>query len=684
MDDSTRLALARAVKDHQRGDTTAAESAYRALYAQRAHPEIAHLLAIALHQQRRFEESLPWFERARAGSSLAFHLNYAGALLAVGRGREAEAESRLALALAPGHAGARLNLALALAAQQRFEAAAADFVALSAVPEVAAAARRGLVRCLLGAGQLQPARAALDAGGKSDDPETSLLRGEVELGSGCLDAAQAALDVAAAAEITRDRAWLLQARLAHQRCDSSTALRLLDRALAGDDQHRAALLQSVPLLLERSEIASCLTRLQGWLAAHPLDVGTHSLYLRCAQFAPEFEAARLLQAHRHWAELHAAPAEFVAPRRRGAGEPLRIGWLSPAFRNGPVQTFLRATLHQLGQQGLSYNVLYNCSPRHEASATPLRAAGQRWEDVADLDDTALVQRVRADGIDVLVDLAGHARDGRLTALARRVAPVQVTWMDSFGTTGIDAMDFVLTDPVSSPPGSESGFVERLLHLPRCRFCYEPQAPAQRPDPAARRLISLNHFAKINDAVLAVWAEILRALPEWTLYLQSQGGDDRAVVERLRNRFAQHGVDPLRIECSGYTPVAQALAAYRHAAIALDPFPYSGGVTSFDALWMGLPLVTWPQDTLISRQGASTLRALDQGDWIARDAKDYVAIVCGLAADPAARQRWSTIAATRVAERLGDPHQFAADLCAVLNRAWSLRAGEGFAAVSTRG
>ena len=148
MDDSTRLALARAVKDQQRGDATAAESAYRALYAQAAHPEIAHLLAIALHQQRRFEESLPWFERARAGASLAFHVNYAAALLALNRGREAEAESRLALALAPGHAGARLNLALALAAQQRFGAAAGDFIALSAVPETAAAARRGLVAAL--------------------------------------------------------------------------------------------------------------------------------------------------------------------------------------------------------------------------------------------------------------------------------------------------------------------------------------------------------------------------------------------------------------------------------------------------------------------------------------------------------------------------------------------------------
>jgi tetratricopeptide (TPR) repeat protein len=394
MDESTRLAFARALAVHKRGDAAAAEDAYRALYSQGAHPEIAHMLAVALHQQQRSEEAMSWFERASASSSAAFHVNYASALLAVGRSREAETEARLALAAAPEHTGARLNMALALEAQERFEAAAADFAALSTVPEVAVAARRGYVRCMLHSGQLQRARDAIGAAGETDDPETALLRGEVELDSGRLDAAEAVLDAAAASELTRGRAWLLQARLARQRCNSNMALKLLDRALAVDDQHRAATLQSARLLLERGEIVPCLDRLQSWLAAHPRDAEVHSLYLRCVHYAPEFDAARLLAAHRHWAELHAMPAELVAPRVRTEAEPLRIGWLSPAFRNGPVQTFFLATLRELGQRGLSYNVLYNCNPRYESSSAALRAAGQRWEDVADLDDPTLVQRIR--------------------------------------------------------------------------------------------------------------------------------------------------------------------------------------------------------------------------------------------------------------------------------------------------
>ena len=681
MNESTRLAFARALAIHKHGDAAAAEASYRSLYLQAPHPRIAHMLALALHQQRRTDEALAWFERARARPSAAFHVNYASALLAVGHGGEAEAESRLALAAAPGHAGARLNLAMALETQQRFDAAAAEFGALEEVPEVAASARRGRIRCLLHYGRVQEARDAMAALAASDDPETSLLRGELELDSGDPIGAQAALEIAAGSAPTRVRALELQARLARQRGDSEAALELLAQAAALDHENRAATVQAASLLLERGEADRCVARLQGWLATHPRDAGVHSMYLRCAHYLPQLGAAELRDAHRRWAELHASPAERVAPRERAPGEPLRIGWLSPAFRNGPVQTFLVGTLRELGRRKLSSNVLYSSNPRLEPSSAILRAVGDRWEDVGALDDAALARRIREDGIDVLVDLAGHARNGRPDVLARRAAPVQVTWLDSLGTTGIDAVDFVLTDAVSSPPGSESEFVERLLRLPGGRLCYTPPVPAARPGVDAKRLVSLNHFAKLNDDVIAVWADILCSLPGWTLQLKARGGGDAAAVERIRNRFSQRGVDRARIESSGYASLPEALGAYRDAAIALDPFPFSGGANSCDALWMGLPLVTWPRDTLISRQGASLLDALDRRDWIARDAADYVAIVRKLAADIAERRRWSEIAAAQVAERLCDASRFATGLIATLEQAWKLRASDGFPAVS---
>src|SRR5215468_6603241 len=178
MDEATRAAFARALAAHRGGDAVAAEASYRSLYSQTPHPRIAHMLALALHQQQRTDEALPWFERARARPSAAFHVNYASALLAVGQGGEAESQSRLALAAAPGHPGARLNLAMALEAQQRFDEAIDEYRALESLPEVAAASQRGRIRCLLYRGRTNEASEALGPAGAIDDAETALLRGE--------------------------------------------------------------------------------------------------------------------------------------------------------------------------------------------------------------------------------------------------------------------------------------------------------------------------------------------------------------------------------------------------------------------------------------------------------------------------------------------------------------------------
>ena len=682
MDEAIRPEFARALEAHKAGDVAAAEAVYRDLYARAPHPKIAHMLALALYQRQRLDEALEWFERALASSAgTSLHVNYASALLAAGRAGEAEAQTRLALTRAPAHEGARLNLALALEAQQRFGAAAAAFEPLTSLPAVAAVARRGLARAFMHQGRLDEACEALAAADRPDDPETALVRAELALEKGQVAEARAALNLAVEANSTRVRAWVLQARLCAERGDGDGALTLLERAFAAEPQNRAALLQSTPLWLQRGEVGRCLERLQAWVRAHPNDADADSMYVRCAQYSSDFDAASLLRTHRAWAARHAVAPQFVAPRRRTPGDKLRIGWLSPAFRNGPVLTFFLATLRELEQRGLAENILYDCNPRREPSSAAFRAICPRWAEVAESADAALADRIRADAVDVLVDLAGHARGGRLAALAQRAAPVQATWLDSLGTTGIAAMDFILTDRVSTPPASERDFTESLLYLPRGRLCYEPPVPAQRPDLASRRLISLNHFAKLNDSVVAVWAQILRALPGWALCLKSRGGDDPGVVAALHSRFARHGIEPLRVECSGYASVPHALAAYRDAAIALDPFPFGGGANSCDALWLGLPLVTLPGDTLVSRQGASLLDALDRKGWIARDTQDYVAIAHALAADDVVRARWSEIAAARVRERLGDARAFAVDLIAAFEEAWRLRADDGFPAVS---
>ena len=179
--------------------------------------------------------------------------------------------------------------------------------------------------------------------------------------------------------------------------------------------------------------------------------------------------------------------------------------------------------------------------------------------------------------------------------------------------------------------------------------------------ASQRLVSLNRFSKIGDSVVAVWSEILRALPAWTLMLKASGGDDRDLPTLFRTRFAAPGIAPERVEVEGSGTYAMAMHTYQNAAIALDPFPFTGCATTCDALWMGLPVITWPHETIASRQSASLLEAAGKPEWIAADADDYVAIAVRLALDDAARRDWRAQARQRLRPALCDARRLAQEL-----------------------
>ncbi len=182
---------------------------------------------------------------------------------------------------------------------------------------------------------------------------------------------------------------------------------------------------------------------------------------------------------------------------------------------------------------------------------------------------------------------------------------------------------------------------------------------------SKRLVSLNRFGKLNDSVLAAWAAILRELPEWNLLLKGQGGHDTGVADVLRTRFQSHGIAGERIEIAGAGPYAEAMETYQDAAVALDPFPFSGCSTSCDALWMGLPVITWPRDTMASRQTAALLQSAGRAEWIANDAADYVARAVKIAHDEATRREWRMTSRDIVRPAFCDPQRFAQELLGAL-------------------
>lgn len=671
-------AASAAIAAHQRGDLARAEALYRELLERNGRlPDIEHMLGLLLHQLGRSSESLAWFERAAAKPSPLLWSNHAAALLALGRGEDAERLARQVVTAQPGPGGGWLNLGLALELQRRYlDAGVALTSAVERLPAPAAAARRALARCLLRsgrAGEVLPCLAPLDP----SDAAAVLLRAEAHLAQG--DAAEAVRLLHAApspgGHESAQRYFLL-AEAARLQRDSARALALLERATTQDPEHREAQLRSALMQLHRGDVEPALRRFEAWLARHPDDKDAADAYLSGCHYSPRFDAAALHEAHRAHAPRPPVAVSPTLTRKTvaSAARRLRIGWLSPRFCHSPVATFFLEPFRRMRERGTFDHVLYSEGRIAAEESRPFRDVAPTWRETADLGDAPLAERISADGIDILVDLAGRSPRNRLPLFARRVAPVQVTWLEYFSTTGVDAMDFLIADPWLCPPGSDHAYSEQVLRLPYGRLCYTPPLPAPPRRRGGNRLVSLNRFSKLNDAVVALWSQVLAALPDWSLHLKGEGGDDPDVTQALRQRFSAHGIAPDRLEFSGYSDIASAMEAYADAAIALDPFPFSGCITTYDALWAGLPIVTLPGDTFASRQTGALLEALGRPDWIARTAEDYVRIVCELAASPQARAAWEREAPARVQRTLCDVATFVPQFEDALLEAWRRRMG----------
>lgn len=318
---------------------------------------------------------------------------------------------------------------------------------------------------------------------------------------------------------------------------------------------------------------------------------------------------------------------------------LRVGYVSADICQHTAGLFALPVLRAHAAAGMEAFV-YSAGAVRDWVTDAVRAA-TRFRDVARLDDAALAARIRRDRLHVLVDLSGHTAGSRLAVFAHRPAPVQVSWLGYFATTGLGCMDAVLLDDWHAPPGTEAQFVEPFLRLPPGRLCYQPVpfAPAEVAPPPCLAggcvtFGSFNNTAKLNPAVMALWARVLAAVPGSRLMLKWRTFNDSALRQKTQADFAAHGIAPNRVLLSGPSFHVDLLRDYAGIDIALDPFPFTGGLTSCEALWMGVPLVTWPQSRVVSRQGVALLSAIGVPEWAAADADGYVRIAAGLAADPA--------------------------------------------------
>ena len=279
---------------------------------------------------------------------------------------------------------------------------------------------------------------------------------------------------------------------------------------------------------------------------------------------------------------------------------------------------------------------YDNAPSADEVARRLRGYGAVWREVRGLDGAAFRRQVLADGIDILVDLSGHTAGTRLSDLARRVAPVQATYLGYHGTTGLAAMDYRITDAYADPPGeTESHYVEKLARMPHCLWCYRPaqhepdRLPARRYDDEIV-FASLNNSRKIAAPVVALWARLLLAVPAARLLIA--GVADGPALRDLLARLAGHGVDSGRVECIGWLRPRTSRALHARVDVALDTYPFNGGTTTIEALARGVPVVSWSGPTAASRCGRTILSAIGLPELVADGAERYVAIAAGLARD----------------------------------------------------
>ena len=318
---------------------------------------------------------------------------------------------------------------------------------------------------------------------------------------------------------------------------------------------------------------------------------------------------------------------------------LKVGIVSADLHGHPVGYFVESLVGNLSSDRIELIAYVHMSEqKYDALTERIRPRFSAWKSIYRLSDEDASALIHADGVHVLLDLSGHTTDNRLPMFACKPAPVQASWLGYFATTGVAEMDYLVGDPWLCPPGEEAHFTESVWRLPQTWLAFTPP----QSDVAVAGLPALtqghvtfgcfNNLNKVNDAVVALWADLLHSLPDARLFLKAPQLHDAEVQAQTRARFAARGINADRLILEGHSPRQEYLQAYGRVDIALDPFPYPGGATSVDTLWMGVPVLTLRGSRFLAHLGESVAMNAGLGDWIATDPADYIAKAIAFAAD----------------------------------------------------
>jgi protein O-GlcNAc transferase len=664
-----------------RGRLEAAESCYRqALHIQPDHARAWNNLGVALQERGLLGEAESCLREAiRLKPDYAeAHNNLANLLCGQRRLEEAETCCRRALRLRPDFAEAQTNLGVVLQEQARPEEAEACYrQALDLKPENAET-HNNLGTALRAQGKLEEAEAGIREALRLKPAYTeahfnlgNVLRdqGRLELGAACY---RQALNLNPDMAEAHNNLGVL----CREQGKPEEAEACYRQALRIKPGYAEAHNNIGNLYKDDGQLDAALAAYRQALHCQPDFAAAHSNLLYTLLFSPDYDAQTVFEEHQRWNRQYAEPlARNVGPHTndRSADRRLKIGYVSSDFKSHPVGRYVVPLLQAHDHSRIDVHC-YSGVKHPDAVTALCRACADVWRDVRYASDVQLADLIRQDRIDILVDLTMHMANHRLLVFARKPAPVQAIYLAYAGTTGLTAIDYRLTDNYLDPPGQDDPFcTERAMRLPDSWWCYHPvlETPEANALPALKKgyvtFGCLNNFCKVVGPTLEAWRVLLQKVPESRLLMFAPPGPGR---RRVRDYFATGGVAPDRVHFVDWMATADYFWKFHDIDIALDPFPYGGGTTTCDALWMGVPVVTLAGPRKVSRGGLSLLSTVRLQEWVAYDVDGYARIAMDLAGDLA---RLSTIRAglrdRMRASPLMDAPRFAKNMEAAYETMW---------------
>jgi protein O-GlcNAc transferase len=563
------------------------------------------------------------------------------ALCQLGRLAEGAAAFRAALALAPTFIEARSNLGMALL--HLGDAAAGE-------------------TCIRQALALQP-----------DHADSWQIQASAAYSTGNMPVAYAASRRITALAPAHGPALALRALSARQLERLAEAATMSRRAAALDPFQAEMLATAAVVQRDIGRPEDAVRFFRRGLSLQPNHAEIRAALVMCLNYVATATPADLLAEAREWGRRHGTASRARPTSRRTSHNPLRVGLVSGDFRRHPVGYFLDRALSNL-DPGRIAATCFSTGLGEDAFTARLKGAAAGWFDISLINDEDAFDLIASQEIDLLIDLSGFTAGGRLRLFSLRPAPVQAAWIGYFGTTGLPAIDWLIADRHLVPESADRWYSERILRLPHSYVCYAPPhgAPPVAPPPSDLTgnvtFGSCNALAKMTPPTIALWAEILVRVPDSRLLLKTGAFDTAEARRNTVAAFAAHGIAPHRILLEGWSAYDRFLDVYARIDIALDPFPFCGGLTTVETLWMGVPLVSLAADRFCGRQSLGYLSTIGHADLCTETPEDYVRRATGLAADAGERRRLrATLRDDMARSPLLDGPRFAADLSAAFER-----------------